>query len=75
VADPNQRAGYTAAPFPRVSELFDVGAQFVEVLPQQEYLELHLPGAINLPLKQLDPSTAAVLDRSRAVVVYCWDGL
>jgi rhodanese-related sulfurtransferase len=75
VADPNQRAGYTAALFPRVSELFDGGAQVVEVLPRPEYEELHLPGAISLPLKQLDPSTAAVLDRSRAVMVYCWDGL
>jgi rhodanese-related sulfurtransferase len=35
-----------------------------------------LPGAINLPLKELDATTAAArLDRSRPVVVYCWDGL
>jgi rhodanese-related sulfurtransferase len=47
--------------------------QLVEVLPAEEYNEEHLPGAINLPLKQLDASTASVLDRSRPVVVYCWD--
>jgi rhodanese-related sulfurtransferase len=35
-----------------------------------------LPGAINLPLKELDATTtAASLDRTRPVVLYCWDGL
>lgn len=54
--------------------LMDEGdLQIVEVLPAEEYNEEHLPGAINLPLKKLDASTAAVLDRSRPVVVYCWD--
>ena len=52
------------------------GAQLVEVLPVAEYTDEHLPGAINLPLKELDATTgAARLDRSRPVVVYCWDGL
>ena len=52
------------------------GAQLVEVLPKEEYNEEHLPGAVNLPLKQLDAQSAVVsLDASRPVVVYCWDGL
>jgi rhodanese-related sulfurtransferase len=52
------------------------GAQLVEVLPVAEYTDEHLPGAVSLPLKELDASTgAARLDRSRPVVVYCWDGL
>jgi rhodanese-related sulfurtransferase len=51
------------------------GAQLVEVLPSEEYEELHLPGAINIPLKQLDARSADRLDRERDVVVYCWDGL
>ena len=55
--------------------LLDQGAQLVEVLPEQEYAEEHLPGAINLPLKRLDAGAAAELDPSRAVIVYCWDGL
>ncbi len=50
------------------------GAQLVEVLPADEYQWAHLPGAINLPLKQLDSSTGQ-LDRSRPVVVYCHDSL
>ena len=56
--------------------LLGSGAQLVEVLPRDEYDELHLPGALNLPLKQLTAERAgALLDRSHAVVVYCWDGL
>jgi rhodanese-related sulfurtransferase len=51
------------------------GAQLVEVLPEQEYAEAHLPGAINIPLKQLTAESAEVLDRQRPVVVYCWDSL
>jgi rhodanese-related sulfurtransferase len=57
-------------------DLLDGGAQLVEVLPREEYEELHLPGALHLPLKELDAERAgALLDRSRTVVVYCWDGL
>lgn len=56
--------------------LLDGGAQLVEVLPRDEYDELHLPGALHLPLKELNAARAgALLDRSHAVVVYCWDGL
>jgi rhodanese-related sulfurtransferase len=56
-------------------ELLDAGAQLVEVLPQEEYDEEHLPGAINIPLKTLDAQTTATLDRRNPVVVYCWDYL
>lgn len=49
------------------------GAQLVEVLPEREYAEEHLPGAINIPLKSLDAAAAAALDRVRPVIVYCWD--
>jgi rhodanese-related sulfurtransferase len=59
----------------QLRELLDGGAQLVEVLPAAEYRGEHLPGAINLPLKQLDATSAARLDRTRPVVVYCWDGL
>jgi rhodanese-related sulfurtransferase len=58
-----------------VQGLVASGAQLVEVLPRDEYDEEHLPGAIHLPLKQLDAETAAVLDRARPVIVYCWDAL
>jgi rhodanese-related sulfurtransferase len=55
--------------------LLDEGAQLVEVLPAEEYAEEHLPGAINIPLKELDAESVAQLDKSRPVIVYCWDYL
>lgn len=60
---------------PRLRELLDAGAQLVEVLPEHEYEDEHLPGALNIPLKRLDADSAAQLDHGRAIVVYCWDGL
>ncbi|MFL5842139.1 MAG: rhodanese-like domain-containing protein [Thermoleophilaceae bacterium] len=59
----------------RVRKLLDAGAQVVEVLPEEEYHEEHLPGALNIPLKKLDAQTTADLDKRKAVVVYCWDAL
>jgi rhodanese-related sulfurtransferase len=59
-----------------VQRLVAEGAQLVEVLPANEYDEEHLPGAIHLPLKSLTREAAeAALERSRPVVVYCWDAL
>lgn len=58
-----------------LARLVEAGAQLVEVLPQDEYDEEHLPGALYLPLKSLTRESAAVLDRTRPVIVYCWDGL
>ena len=61
--------------YPELRRLLDDGAQLVEVLPPEEYAEEHLPDAINVPLKRLDAETTAVLDKRKAVVVYCWDAL
>src|SRR3954453_19183325 len=61
--------------YPELQRLLDRGAQLVEVLPEQEYREEHLPGALNIPLKKLDAETTADLDRRKAIVVYCWDAL
>ena len=57
----------------RLQELIAAGAQLVEVLPHEEYDERHLPGAINIPLKELNRKTTMRLDRSQPVVVYCYD--
>ena len=65
----------TAITLDQVRRLIDAGAQLVEVLPAEEYAEVHLRGALNIPLKRLDPTAAAALDRSRPVIVYCWDSL
>jgi rhodanese-related sulfurtransferase len=59
----------------QVQQLLEDGARLLEVLPAAEYTDEHLPGAVNIPLKQLDATTAARLDPARPVVVYCWDSL
>ena len=56
-----------------VKRLLDQGAQLVDVLGEDEFEHDHLPGAINIPLKLLDATTAARLDRNRPVLVYCND--
>jgi rhodanese-related sulfurtransferase len=56
-----------------VRQLIANGVQLVEVLPSPEYEEDHLPGAIHLPLRNLDAQARDVLDPNRTVVVYCWD--
>ena len=50
-------------------------AQLVEVLPHPEYEAVHLPGAINLPLEEIDGRATELLDPNRPVVVYCNDYL
>jgi rhodanese-related sulfurtransferase len=56
-----------------VQRLVAQGAQLVDVLPAREYAEERLPGAINLPLKELNAETVRQLDRERPVIVYCHD--
>jgi rhodanese-related sulfurtransferase len=55
-----------------IGQMVKQGAQLVEVLPPEEYAEDHLPGAVSHPLRQLDDE-AGDIDRSRPVIVYCWD--
>lgn len=57
----------------RVEELVREGAQLVEVLPAAEYEDEHLPGAVNVPLKELAERAPRGLDLSRPVIVYCYD--
>lgn len=56
-----------------VQRLLAEGAQLVEVLPEAEFEEEHLPGAINVPLKTLDVEATRRLERERPVIVYCHD--
>ena len=57
----------------QLRDLVAHGAQLVEVLPAGEYAEDHLPGARSIPLSKVNAESAATLDPSRAVIVYCWD--
>ena len=50
------------------------GAQLLEVLPAKAFREEHLPGAVNIPMRELtDERARAELDVDRPVVVYCYD--
>jgi phage shock protein E len=54
-------------------QLLDEGAQLLDVLSRKEYEDSHLPGAINIPLQELDEASVAVLDGARPVIAYCFD--
>ena len=56
-----------------VQRLLLQGAQLVDVLPAQEYHDQHLPGALSIPLKELNAETAARLRKDQPVIVYCYD--
>ena len=57
----------------QVQQLMSDGARLVEVLPRAEYDDEHLPGAISVPLKELDRVRVHELERSTPVIVYCYD--
>ena len=49
------------------------GAQLVDVLAADEYELDHLPGAISIPLRELNRETTAQLQKDRPVIAYCYD--
>lgn len=56
-----------------VPPLAAAGAVLLDVLPEKNYREAHLPGAVNLPLKTLGAAAAAALNKENPLVVYCYD--
>lgn len=57
----------------KAAELVSSGVQAVDVRTAGEFQAAHLPGAVNLPVDQLQ-TLAASLDRTQPVVVYCATG-
>ena len=53
--------------------LLEQGVQLVDVLGREEFARSHLPGAINIPLREIDSQARARLQTSVPVVVYCND--
>ncbi len=45
-------------------------AQLIEVLPDTEYEEQHIAGAINIPLNKLNRESTAGLSKELPVIVY-----
>jgi rhodanese-related sulfurtransferase len=56
-----------------VRALLGEGAQLFDVLPREEYEDEHLPGAISIPLEELNRQTTAQLEREAPVIVDCHD--
>ncbi len=57
-----------------VRQLAIEGVPLVEVMPAEDYRgQGHLPGAINIPLQDIDAAIAQRLDPLRPVIVYCYD--
>ena len=50
-------------------------ALLLEVLPREEYEQEHLPGAHNIPLKELTSEAVDRIEHDRPVIVYCDDDL
>ncbi len=58
-----------------VRRLVDEGATLVEVLESKQYRAAHLPGAVHVPAWELTAERAASFDRTKPIVVYCFDTL
>jgi rhodanese-related sulfurtransferase len=56
-----------------VCRLIERGGQLVEVLPFRDYEEEHLPGAMSVPLEELDAGSVQRIDAGRPVIAYCYD--
>lgn len=50
-------------------------AQVIDVLPDREYSQAHIPGAFNVPLRRFTADTVSSLQRDKPVVAYCHDAL
>ena len=56
-----------------VRQLIEEGAQLVDVLSAKQYEEIHLSGAINIPMKELDREHTGRLQKNSPIIVYCYD--
>ncbi len=43
------------------------------MLPEREYADEHLEGAVNVPATAIGADTVGALRRDRPVIVYCYD--
>ena len=57
----------------QLEEKMDRGENFVlvDTLGDEYYQQSHLPGAINLPLEEVDRAEEMLPDKEAEIVVYC----
>jgi rhodanese-related sulfurtransferase len=67
--------GVLTVSLPQAHALFEQKeALFVDARPEEEYVELHIPGAINLPPDRLEKLSAPPLEgvpKERLIIIYC----
>lgn len=58
-----------------LKEKMDRGKEFflVDALEEQYYRHSHLPGAINIPVEEIERAPEAIPDKGAEIVVYCMD--
>lgn len=59
---------------PNVRELVERGALLVDVRTPLEFSEGHLPGALNIPVEELESRLAELGDGRKGIVLYCRSG-
>ncbi len=57
----------------QLEEKMDRGEDFalVDTLGEEYYRQSHLPGAINVPLEEIDRAEEVLPDKEAEIVVYC----
>ena len=55
-------------------QLVKAGARLVDVRTPGEFAAGHIPGAVNIPVQQLDARISELQPKDAAVVVYCRSG-
>lgn len=52
----------------------EMGFVVVDARTREAYMKEHVPGAVNLPYREITPASTASLDKDKLVVTYC-DGV
>jgi rhodanese-related sulfurtransferase len=66
------KSGSTAGPQAR--ELVAAGASLLDVRTPAEFADAHLPGALNIPVQDLQRRMRELEAKERPIVVYCRSG-
>jgi phage shock protein E len=66
--------GAAAATATSPRALVESGALLLDVRTPAEFAEKHLPGAVNIPVQELEQRVAEVGAKDRPVVLYCRTG-
>ncbi len=54
--------------------LVESGARLIDVRTREEFADGHLPGAVNIPVQELDRRMSELEPRDKPVVLYCRSG-